>query len=396
VATHPIKDDHRPDPESFLDLVARPLKGRLKIYIGAAAGVGKTYKMLEEAHQLRAKGVDVVIGLVETHNRAETMEKVADLEIVPRRAIEYRGTTQYEMDGDALIARKPEVAIVDELAHTNVPGSKHEKRFQDIEDLIRAGISVITAINIQHIETLNPLMRRITGIEVREVVPDSFIARADQIVNIDVTVEQLRERLREGKIYPAAQVEQALKNFFKPSNLTSLRELTLREVARGINRQREEQEALRREGGRRTRIFERMMVGLSSNPDDGKQLLHKAARIAGQLNADWYAVHVETPAESVRKIDTRSFVALLDNINLAEELGAETVWLKSADPVKAMLDFAREHGVEKIIIGRTHQPFWRRLLGRDVTERFLAHGKDLDIEIVGDPALGDSNPESKR
>jgi two-component system sensor histidine kinase KdpD len=388
---HRLKDEHRPDPESFLDLVVQPLKGRLKIYIGAAAGVGKTYKMLEEAHQLRAKGVDVVVGLVETHRRAETVAKVGDLEIIPRRRIEYRGTAIEEMDLDAIIARKPEVAIVDELAHTNAPGSRHEKRFQDIEELMTNSISVITAINIQHIETLNPLMRRITGIEVREVVPDSFIARADQIVNIDVTVEQLRERLREGKIYPAEQVEQALKNFFKASNLTSLRELTLREVARGINRQREEQEAMRREGGRRHRqVFERVMVGLSSNPDDGKRLLHKAARIAGQLNADWFAVHVETPAESVRKIDTRSFVALLDNINLAGELGAETVWLKAPDPVKAMLDFARERGVEKVIIGRTHQSFWRRWLRKDITERLLAEGKDLDIEIVGDQAIEES------
>ena len=387
-----MKDDQRPEPESFLDLVAQPLRGRLKIYIGAAAGVGKTYKMLEEAHQLRAKGIDVVVGLVETHGRAETAEKVGDLEIIARRTIEYRGTTLHEMDVDAIVARKPDVAIVDELAHTNAPGSKHEKRYQDIEELIANGISVITAINIQHIETLNPLMRRITGIDVREVVPDSFIAKADQIVNIDVTVEQLRERLREGKIYPAAQVEQALKNFFKPSNLTSLRELTLREVARGINRQREEQESLRREGRRRPKVFERVMVGLSSNPDDGKRLLHKAARIAGQLNADWYAVHVETPAESVRKIDTRSFVSLLDNINLAGELGAETVWLKAADPVKAMLDYAREHGVEKIIIGRTHQPLWRRWLGKDVTMRFLAEAKDLDIEIVGDEALEEGKP----
>src|SRR5271166_642561 len=387
-----MKDEHRPDPESFLDLVVQPLKGRLKIYIGASAGVGKTYKMLEEAHQLRTKGIDVVVGLVETHGRAETADKIGDLEIIPRHKFDHRGTVIEEMDVDAIIARKPEVAIVDELAHTNAPGSRHEKRFQDIEELIANGISVITAINIQHIETLNPLMRRITGIDVREVVPDSFIAKADQIVNIDVTVEQLRERLREGKIYPAAQVEQALKNFFKPSNLTSLRELTLREVARGINRQREAQEAMRREGGRRTQIFERVMVGLSSNPVDGKRLLHKAARIAWQLNADWFAVHVETPAESVRKIDTRSFVALLDNINLAGELGAETVWLKAADPVKAMLDFAREHGVEKIIIGRTHQPFWRRLIGKDVTERFLAEAKDVDIEIVGDQALEESTP----
>jgi two-component system sensor histidine kinase KdpD len=391
VTTHPKKDDLRPEPESFLDLVVQPLKGRLKIYIGAAAGVGKTYKMLEEAHQLRAKGVDAVVGLVETHGRTETVARVGDLEIIPRRRVEYRGTVLDEMDLDAIIARKPEVTIVDELAHTNAPGSRHEKRFQDIEELMANSISVITAINIQHIETLNPLMRRITGIEVREVVPDSFIAKADQIVNIDVTVEQLRERLREGKIYPAEQVDQALKNFFKASNLTSLRELTLREVARGINRQREEQESLRREGGRRHRqVFERVMVGLSSNPDDGKRLLQKAARIAGQLNADWFAVHVETPAESVRKIDTRSFVALLDNINLAGELGAETVWLKAPDPVKAMLDFARERGVEKVIIGRTHQSFWRRWLRKDVTERLLAEGKDLDIEIVGDQAIEES------
>ena len=387
-----MKDERRPDPESFLDLVAQPLKGRLKIYIGAAAGVGKTYKMLEEAHQLRAKGIDVVVGLVETHRRAETAEKIGDLEIIPRHTIEYRGTTLTEMDLEAIIARKPDLAIVDELAHTNAPGSKHEKRYQDIEELIANGISVITAINIQHIETLNPLMRRITGIEVREMVPDSFIARADQIVNIDVTVEQLRERLRDGKIYPAAQVEQALKNFFKPTNLTALRELTLREVARGLNRQREEQEAMRREGGRRSKVFERIMVGLSSNPDDGKRLLQKASRIAGQLNADWYAVHVETPSESVRKIDTRNFVALLDNINLAGELGAETVWLKSADPVKAMLDYAREHGVEKIIIGRTHQPLWKRWIRKDVTMRFLSEAKDLDIEIVGDEALEEREP----
>lgn len=384
-----MKDDVRPAPESFLDLVARPLKGRLKIYIGAAAGVGKTYKMLEEANQLRAKGIDVVVGLVETHGRAETAAQIRDLEVIPRRAVDYRGTKMDEMDTDAIIARKPDLAIVDELAHTNAPGSSYAKRYQDIEELIANGISVITAINIQHIETLNPLMRRITGIDVREVVPDSFIARADQIVNIDLTVEQLRERLRDGKIYPPSQIEQALKNFFKPSNLTALRELTLREVARGLNRQREQQEAIKREGGRRAQVFERIMVGLSSNPDDGKRLLQKASRIAGQLNADWYAVHVETPSESVKKIDTRSFVALLDNINLAGELGAETVWLKAPDPVQALLDFARERGVEKIIVGRTHQPIWRRWIRRDVAMRLLNDAPDLDVEVIGDEALED-------
>ena len=377
-------EQDRKEPEAFLDLVPRASKGRLKIYIGAAAGVGKTWRMLEEAHELRDKGVDVVIGLVEAHGRAETAGKVGDMEVVPRKKVAYRGVTVEEMDLDAILARKPEIAIVDELAHTNAAGSRHEKRYQDVEELLAAGINVITALNIQHIESLNPLMRRVTGIDVRETVPDSFLAHADQIVNVDVTVEALRERLREGKIYPASQIEQALKNFFKPSNLASLREIALREIAKGLSRRREEQEAQRREGGRRPQVSERIMVGLSSNAEDAGNLLRRASRMAGQLNADWYAVHVETPSESVKKIGTRDFVSLLDNINLAGDLGAETVWLKGADVVNAMLEFAREKGVSKIIVGRTHQPFWRRWLQRDVPMRLLSEARDFDIEIVGD------------
>lgn len=381
-----MKTDKRPDPESFLDLAPGARKGQLRMFIGAAAGVGKTYRMLDEAHQIRAKGVDVVIAVIETHGRAETAEKIGDLEIVPRRRIDYRGVTLEEMDVDAVLARKPDVAIVDELAHTNAPGSRHEKRYQDVEELVKAGITVMTAINIQHVESLNPLMKRVTGIDVRETVPDSFLARADQLVNIDVSVETLRERLREGKIYPPAQVEQALRNFFTPGNLVSLRELALREIARNLNRKREDQETVRRQGGRRAEISERLMVGLSSNPADGRRLLRKASRIAGQLNADWYAVHIELPSESVRKISTSNFVALLDNINLAGDLGAETVWLKATDVVAAMLDFAREKGVTRIIVGRTHQPLWRRLLRRDVPMRFVSAGGDFDIEIIGDGA----------
>jgi two-component system, OmpR family, sensor histidine kinase KdpD len=377
-----MSDDKRIEPEAFLDLVPRRQRGQLKVYIGAAAGVGKTYRMLDEAHQLRERGVDVVLGLIETHQRRETAARIGDLEIIPRRRTPYRGVTVEEMDLDAIIARKPDVVVVDELAHTNVGGSSHEKRYQDVEEIIGNGINVITAINIQHVESLNAMMKRVTGIEVRETVPDSFIARADQIVNIDVPVEALRERLREGKIYPREQIEPALKNFFKPSNLQSLRELALREVARSLDRQRLDQESLKREGGRRTHVTDRIMVGLSSNAGDSGQLLRKASRIAGQLNAEWYAVHVETPSESVRNIGTSDFVALLGSINLAGDLGAETVWLKSDDVVKAMVDFAHEKGVSKVIVGRTHQPLWKRWWKGDVPARLVAIARDLDVEIV--------------
>ena len=375
-------DDKRIEPEAFLDLVPQRQKGRLKIYIGAAAGVGKTYRMLEEAHQLRDRGVDVVLGFIETHRRRETEALIGDLEVIPRRKVSYRGVTLEEMDLDAIIARKPDVVIVDELAHTNVPGSRHEKRYQDVEELVATGINAVTAMNIQHVESLNPMMKRITGIDVRETVPDSFLLHADQIVDIDVPVEALRERLREGRIYPHPQIEQALKNFFKPSNLASLRELALREVARSLDRQRLSQEALKRDGGRRAHVVDRIMVGLSSNASDTGQLLRRASRIAGQLNAEWYAVHIETPSESVKNIGTSDFVALLNNINLASDLGAETVWLKSDDVVKAIIDFARDKGVSKVIVGRTHQPRWRRWLKGNVPARLVADARDLDVEIV--------------
>ncbi len=377
-----MSDDKRLEPEAYLGLVPQTQRGQLKVYIGAAAGVGKTYRMLEEAHQLRARGVDVVLGLVETHNRRETEERIGNLEVVPRRKIAYREVTLEEMDVDAVIARKPEFVIVDELAHTNAPGSHHEKRYQDVEQILATGINVITAMNIQHVESLNALLRRITGIDVRETVPDSILARADQIVNIDVPVEALRERLREGKIYPQAQIEHALKNFFKPSNLSSLRELALQEVARSLDRQRLDRESLKREGGRHANVIERIMVGISSNAADTGQLLRKASRIAGQLNAEWFAVHIETPAESVKNIGTSDFVALLNNINVASDLGAETVWLKSDDVVKALIDFAHDKGVTKLIIGRTHQSRWRRWLKGDVPARLVADARDLDIEIV--------------
>ncbi|MGD0289206.1 MAG: universal stress protein [Candidatus Binataceae bacterium] len=378
-----MSDDDRRDPESFLDLVPRSRNGNLKIYLGGAAGVGKTYRMLDEAHQLRSQGHDVVLGFIETHGRAETEARIGDLEMVPLRKIPYRGVILEEMDVDAILARKPEFTIVDELPHTNVSGSRHAKRFQDVEELTAAGINVITAFNVQHLESLNQMVRQITGVEIRETIPDMFLARADEIVTVDISVEELRQRLREGKIYPPERVENALKNFFKSSNLAALRELALREVARDQGRQREELEFLKREGGRRPAISERFMVCLSSNPVGSEDLLRKAARSAARMSAEWYAVHVETPAESVHKISTADFRALLDNISLAADLGAETVWLKSADIVRALLDFAQEYKISRIIVGRTHPTLLNRLLRRSMADRIIAAAVDFDIELVG-------------
>jgi two-component system, OmpR family, sensor histidine kinase KdpD len=378
-----MNDDGRNDPEDFLDRVPQSRKGRLKVYLGGAAGVGKTYRMLEEAHQLRQQGQDVVIGFVETHGRVETAARVGDLELVPLREIPYRGVTLEEMDVDAIVARKPDIAIVDELAHTNVSGSRHNKRYQDVEELIANGVGVITAFNVQHLESLNQMVRRITGVDIRETVPDTFLAHADQVVTVDVPVEELRQRLREGKIYPPDRVEQALKNFFKPANLAALRELALREVARDQSRQREELELLKREGGRRTHVTDRLMVCLSSNADGSDDILRKAARTAAQMNAEWYAVHVETPDESVQKISTSNFRALLDNVNLAAELGGEVVWLKATDVIKTLTDFARDKQITRIIVGRTHPTLWNRMLGRSMTNRLLASAAEFDIEVIG-------------
>ncbi len=378
------EQEQRRDPESFLGLEAEAPKGKLKVYLGGAAGVGKTYRMLEEAHQLRKQGHDVVLGLIEPHQRKETAEQIGDLEVIPLREIPYRGATLKEMDLDGILARKPEYVIVDELAHTNAPGSRHAKRYQDVEELLAAAINVITALNVQHLESMAPVVKRITGVEVRETVPDAFLGRADQIIDVDISVEALRQRLREGKIYPPEQIEAAFRNFFRPGNLGALRELALQQVARDQRRKREEREMLKREGGRRPALEERLMVSLSSRPGSSLQLLRKAARAAGDANADWYAVHVETPAESTQKISTRDFRALLDSINLAADMGAEVVWLKGPDVVKALLDFAHEKRITRIIVGRTRPGLLSRLFSRSVTQRLIDQARDFDVHVISD------------
>ncbi len=368
-------------PEDFLELVQRARRGRLKLYIGFAAGVGKTYQMLEESHALAKRGVDVVLGFIETHGRAETAALVDGLELVPRRSIEYRGVQVEEMDLDGVLARRPAVAVVDEIAHTNAPGSRNRKRYQDVLELIDAGINVIGAFNIQHLDSLNDLVERVTGVAVRETVPDSFLKQADQVVNLDLAVEDLQERLRGGKIYTEDKVAWALEHFFAQQNLSTLRELALREVAESLERASEARTRLDdKDGGRRG--YGRVMVCLSSYPPHAAVLLRRGSRTAGRLNTDWFVVYVETPGEAPTRIDAEAQRHLLSNIERARELGAEVVRLQARDPVSALMDFARSHGVGHIIIGRSHQPWWRQVLGRSVPLRMVREASGFDLHIV--------------
>jgi two-component system, OmpR family, sensor histidine kinase KdpD len=367
-------------PEDFLELVERAKRGRLKLYLGFAAGVGKTYRMLEEAHSLRKRGVDVVVGFVETHGRADTAALIEGLEVVPRRRIEYRGVAIEEMDVDAIRARAPQVAVVDEVAHTNAPGCKHRKRHQDVLELCDAGINVICAFNVQHLESLKDMVERATGVVMRETVPDTFLRQADQVITLDLAVEDLIERLRAGKIYGADKVEWALQHFFKGENLATLRELVLREVAESV--ERSAMPARDTDVGRGRATAGKVMVCMSSYSPAASALLRRGSRIAGRLSSDWYVVYVETPDESPALIDATRQRHLHDNIELARELGAEVVRLKGHDVVASLLDFARSHGVGHLIVGRSHQPWWRRLLGMDGTGRLVKGANDIDVHVV--------------
>lgn len=368
--TTPVK------PEDFLELVERGRRGRLKIYLGFAAGVGKTYRMLEEAHALKKRGVDVVLGFIEPHARPETRALIAGLEEVPRKSFEYRGVLVEEMDLAAVLARNPQVTIVDEVAHTNAPGSKNKKRYQDVLAILEAGINVICAFNIQHLESLNDLVDRTTSVRVRETVPDIFLKQADQIVNLDLTVEDLVERLRTGKIYQAEKIQWALDHFFKHDNLITLRELALREVAESLER------TTTTPLGSPTPSTGRIMVCLSSHSPRAASLLRRGSRLAGRLNTDWLVVYVETPAEAPNRIDATAQRYLLENIEKAGELGAEVIRLQSKDPVSALLTFARSHRVAHIILGRSRKPWWRTLLTGSFTLKMIQEAIDFDLHIA--------------
>jgi two-component system sensor histidine kinase KdpD len=371
------QDPSRPPPEHFLTLIRQQKRGRLKIYLGFAAGVGKTYEMLQEAHRLKRQGVDVVLGIVETHGRTETAALVEGLEQVPRRRIEYHGVVLEEMDLDALLARRPGVALVDELAHTNAPGSRNAKRYQDVEELIRAGINVISTLNIQHLESLYDLVDKATGVKVKERIPDYVLGMADQLVLVDVSAEDLRERLQAGKIYPAERIERALSNFFTQENLTQLRELALEEMAHRLDRRRQGN----KDGEQRT-SSERVMVCLGSRGPNAERLLRKASRLADRLGAPWYAVYIQTPSEALHRIDAATQRQITNTLTLTQQLGGTPFTFKGSDVVSAIAAFAQEYGITHIVLGRSRQPWYRRWFGQSVLERLLQTVPGADVIVV--------------
>ncbi|HEY3137061.1 MAG TPA: universal stress protein [Blastocatellia bacterium] len=375
--------DTRPRAEAFLARQEQPGRARLRVYLGAAPGVGKTYQMLEEAHLLKRQGVDIVIGLIEPHGRADTEALIGDLERIPLKSIDYKGVTLEEMDVDAIIARRPDVVLVDELPHTNVPGSKNRKRYEDVLEILDAGIPVITAFNVQHIESLNDAIAQITGVRVRETIPDYFLRRADEVVNIDVSVDTLRTRLRQGKIYTVEKIEQALSNFFRKGNLSALRELTLRQVAEDqATRSHDYRE---REGLEQAAIPEKVMVCMSSR-GSAKKLLRTGSRIAGRLASDWYAVYVETPQEEPGRIDPEIYLRLTENIKFAEELGARVIKLKGRRVADELIEFARREGITHVVFGQSARSRWDVLLHGSVINRFLSEVRGATVQVV---PLGD-------
>jgi two-component system sensor histidine kinase KdpD len=370
-----IEQQH-PTPEHFLSLIRQQQRGRLKVYLGFAAGVGKTYEMLQEAHRLKRQGIDVVVGMVETHGRAETAALVEGLEQVPRHKIEYRGVTLEEMDLHALLERDPTIALVDELAHTNAPGCRNSKRYQDVEDLLRSGINVISTLNIQHLESLYDLVEKATGVKVKERIPDYVLGMADQIVNVDLSAEDLRERLLTGKVYPEERIEQALENFFTPANLTRLREMALGEIAHLLDRQQRE-----RNGAERG-VSDRVMVCLSSRSPNPEALLRKGARLADRLNGPLYAVYIQTPQESMERVDAALQRQVSNALELARQFGGAPMTFNGSDVVSTIAAFVKEYGITHILLGRTHRPWYCRLFGRSILERLLREIHSVDINVV--------------
>jgi two-component system sensor histidine kinase KdpD len=365
---------------SFLQMIRKSQRGRLKIYLGYGPGVGKTYQMLLEAQRLQKDGIDVVVGMVETHGRAQTMKQLEGLTVIPRRKMEYHGIVVEEMDLDAILARKPQVVLVDELAHTNSPDSRNPKRYQDVQEILAAGIHVISALNVQHLESLYNTVEKLLNVKVRERLPDSVLAEADVVVNVDLAAEDLQQRLQDGHVYPKDRVASALSNFFTASNLEHLRELTMRELASQLDLKRREVKSAQTPSGGDDQI----MVCLSSRGPNSAKLLRYGSRLAGRLNRNWYAVYVQTPSEEPTAIDAVTQRLLADTLTLANQLGATVFTFKGQDIADTILRFAREYRVANVVIGRPRPiPWWKRLIGHgSVAAQLIQKSGGVTVIVV--------------
>jgi two-component system sensor histidine kinase KdpD len=361
----------------FLDLIKNSRRGKFKIYIGMSAGVGKSYRMLQEAHSLLRNGIDIQIGYIETHNRLETHALLAGLPLIPRRKIFYKGKELEEMDLKAILNRHPEVVIVDELAHSNIEGSKNGKRWQDVVDILEAGINVISAVNIQHLESLNEEIEKITGVSITERIPDKVLEMADEIVNIDLTADELIDRLKEGKIYDKAKVERALQNFFRSEKILQLREIALKEVAHHLERK------IDIEVPKQIKLRpERFLACISSNAETSKIVIRKTARLASYYRSPWIVLYVQSSSESLDKIKLDKQRYLINNFKLATELGAEVLKVKSDEITKTIMQVAQDREITTICIGKPHLSLFQVILRTPVFNGLLKHIAATEIDLV--------------
>jgi len=371
-------DDKEKRVQQFLELNKKASRGKLKIYIGMSAGVGKSYRMLQEAHNLLRNGENVKIGYIETHNRKETQALVEGLPVIPRRKVFYKGKELDELDVQAVLLLHPNVVIVDELAHTNIPGSKNEKRWQDVIDILDAGIDVITAVNIQHIESINEDVKQITGVEVAERVPDKILQLADEVVNIDLTADELITRLKEGKIYDHTKVQQALQNFFKPEKILQLRELALKEVAGQVERKVDYEIT----GIEKPWRHEHFLACISSNHEMAQNIIRKTARLASYYNSKWYVLYVQTPKEAMDKIPLADQRHLINNFKNATELGAEVLQVKHDNIAKAIIQTVEEKNITTVTIGKPHLKLFQIILRTNVFNQLLKTLSKNDVDLI--------------
>lgn len=370
-------NDDRKSAEYFLNLIKQSKRGKFKLYIGMIAGVGKTYRMLQEAHILLEGGVDIKIGYIETHNRRETVALLKGIPVIQRRKIFYKGKELDELDVQAVINLHPEAVIIDELAHSNIEGSKNEKRWQDVIEILEAGINVISAVNVQHIEGLNEEVKKITGIEVAERIPDRVVAMADEVVNIDLSADDLVNRLKDGKIYPSDKIQAALANFFKTEYILRLRELALKEVASHVLK-KAERETLTSQPG----LHKNFMACIGSNGKKANNIIRKTARLASYYTGEWYVLYVQTPKEEADKIALNSQRKLINSFKMAVELGGQVIQLKHKNIPEAIIEQAIKKDVSTVCIGMPYISRWRMLLYMATYKKILRELKKEGIDLI--------------